>query len=74
MIMEIKKPRFEKLDFLVFPTTDVSAILKTMIFVDNIKTIGEIVIYLLSRLSPWLNKKGALFIQMFLVILIIEDF
>ena len=73
MVTEIKKPRFEELDFLVSPTTGASAIPKTMIFVDNIKTAGEMATYLQFWLSPRLRKKGVLLIQTFSAILTIES-
>lgn len=46
MVIEIKNPRFEELDFFVFPTISASAISKTINFVNNIKTMGKIVTYL----------------------------
>ena len=73
MVTEIKKPRFEELDFLVSLITGALVIPKTMIFVDNINTAGEITIYLQSRIFPRLYKKGALLILTFLAILTIES-
>lgn len=62
MVIKIKKPRFEELDFLVFLTTGASTILKTIIFVDKINIVGEMATYLQSRLFLRLRKKGALLI------------
>lgn len=46
IVTEIKKPRFEELNFFVFSTIKVLAILKIMIFVDNIKRVSKMVIHL----------------------------
>ena len=46
IVIEVRKPRFEKLDFLVSPIIDILAILKIIIFVNNIKITGNIAIYL----------------------------
>lgn len=71
--MKIKNSKFKELDFLVFLIIGTSAISKTIILVDNIKTVGKMATYLQSRLFFRLCKKEALFIQMFLVILIIKS-
>lgn len=73
IVMEIKKPRFEELDFFVSLTTGASAIVKTMIFANNIKIAGEMATYLQSWLSSKLRKKGTLLIRTFLAILTIES-
>lgn len=46
MIIKIKKPRFEELDFLISSTIGASTILKIMIFIDNIKIADKMMTYL----------------------------
>lgn len=46
MVTKIKKPGFEELDFLVSPTIGVSAISKTIIFVDNIRIASKMATHL----------------------------
>lgn len=46
IVIEIKKPRFEKLDFLVSFTISISGILKTIIFINNIKIKDKMATYL----------------------------
>ncbi len=46
LVSEIKKPGFEELDFVVPPRMAAFTIPKTMIFVDNIDTTGQLELYL----------------------------
>lgn len=65
LVSEIKKPGFEELDFVVSPHMAAFKIPKTMIFVDNIDTAGQLELYLQGRLSLRLQKKARLLIQTF---------
>ncbi len=46
LVSEIKKPGFEELDFVMSPRSSAFSIPKTMIFVDNIDTAGDLELYL----------------------------
>lgn len=62
LVLEIKKPGFKKLDFVIFSCIAAFTIPKTMIFVDNIDTTGQLELYLQSRLFPRLQTKSRLLI------------
>ncbi len=53
------------MDFVISPRMAAFTIPKTMIFVDNINTTGQLELYLQSRLSPRLQIKSSLLIQTF---------
>lgn len=72
LISEIKKPGFEELDFVISPCIVALTILKTMIFVYNIDTVGQLKLYLQSRLFPRFQTKAKLFIQIFLANLTVD--
>lgn len=63
--MKIKNSKFERLDFFISFITSVSIILKTMIFIDIIKTGGEIKTYLQFRLFFRLYNKKILLYKYF---------
>lgn len=46
LILEIKKPGFEELIFVIFSYLATFRILKTMIFIDNIDMAGQLELYL----------------------------
>lgn len=46
IITKIKKSGFKKLDFFISSTISILEILKTIIFIDNIKIISKIAIHL----------------------------
>ncbi len=65
LILKIKKPGFEELDFIVSPYMAAFTILKIKIFVDNIDTVGQLELYLQSQFSLRLQTKSRLLIQTF---------
>lgn len=71
-VIRIIKLDFEKLDYFVTPTTPLTAILKTIIFDNNIDMTGKIAIYLQGQLSARLCNKTNMLIQIFSVNLIVE--
>lgn len=62
MVAEIRKRKFEKLAFILSLTAAASCIPKTMIFVDNINTAGEIADYFQTRLLAKLQGKRLILI------------
>lgn len=46
LVLEIKKPDFEERDFIVYPCIIAFKISKTIIFVANIDTAGQLELYL----------------------------
>lgn len=64
-IVQIIKPDFEKLDHLLAFMSRTTAILKTVIFIDNIDMDEKMAIYLQAQFSSWLYTKVKMLIEVF---------
>lgn len=66
LISTIKKHGFKEVDFIVSSPLTAFLIIKTIIFIHNIDIIGDLELYLQSRLFSKLQKKAIILIQIFL--------
>lgn len=66
MVLEIVKPNFEDLSFLMPNSGGASSISKTMIFVNTIDKAQRIAAYLCTRLLSWLQGRKKEIIRTFL--------